>query len=84
MKKVTFGGRPSNATPGNVDDWVLNREVAPRELTKRFTIDVPVSLHKRIKASCAMQNLVMADVIRDLLIHRFPPETSPSEGKGAS
>lgn len=80
MKKVTFGGKPTGATPNHVDDWVLNRETTPREPTKRFTIDVPVSLHKRIKASCAMRNVIMADVIRDLLSQHFPTEP----GQGAS
>ena len=74
MKKVTFGGKPTGVTSSHVDDWVLNRETTPRELTKRFTIDVPVSLHKRIKASCAMRNVIMADVIRDLLSQHFPAE----------
>ncbi len=40
---------------------------------KRLTIDVPLSLHKRIKSQCAIENLIMADVVRDLLEKRFPP-----------
>lgn len=83
MKKVTFGGKRPSASPATaVDDWVLDREAQqPREPTKRFTIDVPVSLHKRVKSQCAMQNLVMADVIRELLEQRFP---APAETNGAS
>lgn len=83
MKKVTFGGkRPSNAQAGNIDDWVLDREAREQEPTKRFTIDVPVSLHKRVKSQCAMQNLVMADVIRELLEQRFPaPKENGGEGQ---
>lgn len=77
MKKVNFGGkRPSDAPPA-IDDWVLDRDAAPREPVKRFTIDVPVSLHTRVKAQCAVQGLVMADVMRELLDHRFP--SSPRE-----
>mgnify|MGYP001157892044 CR=1 FL=1 len=86
MKKVTFGGkRPSNAgTPeASIDNWVLTQSPErPREQMKRFTIDVPVSLHKRVKSQCAMQNLVMADVIRELLEQRFPApveQAAPSE-----
>lgn len=84
MKKVTFGGkRPSGTPAGGVDDWVLDREAGEREPTKRLTIDVPVGLHKRVKSQCAMQNLVMADVIRELLERQFPPAVPPS-GEGAS
>ncbi|MCW6512403.1 plasmid partition protein ParG [Lichenifustis flavocetrariae] len=39
---------------------------------KRFTIDVPDSLHKRVKTACAMRGLKMADVIRDMLDREFP------------
>ena len=48
------------------------RGLPTSEPTKRLTIDVPLSLHKRIKSQCAMQNLVMADEIRELLERRFP------------
>lgn len=80
MKKVTFGGKRPSAPPANdVDSWVANQ--TGQEPMKRLTIDVPISLHKRIKSRCAMQDLVMADVIRDLLQQRFPPE---AEQGGAS
>jgi hypothetical protein len=39
---------------------------------KRFTIDVPEHLHRRIKAQCALQGVKMADEIRRLLEERFP------------
>ena len=74
MKKVTFHGRrPSTSTTGNPDDWVHNREAGEPEPMKRLTIDVPLSLHRRIKSRCAMDNLIMADVVRELLDQRFPP-----------
>jgi len=41
---------------------------------KRFTIDVPARLHRRIKAQCALQGVKMADEIRRLLEERFPEE----------
>ena len=79
MKKVTFGGkRPSTAPAGNADDWVHNREVGEPEPMKRLTIDVPLGLHKRIKSQCAIENLIMADVVRELLEKRFPPGVTPS------
>ncbi|QDU45226.1 hypothetical protein Mal52_37170 [Symmachiella dynata] len=76
MKKVNFGAkRPSLSGQGTVDDWVGNKEP-----TKRLTIDVPVSLHKRVKSRCAMDNLVMADVIRELLEQRFPHSPEAEHG----
>jgi hypothetical protein len=79
MKKVTFGGkRPSTMPAGNADAWVHNREAGEPEPMKRLTIDVPLSLHKRIKSQCANENLIMADVVRDLLEKRFPPTGTPS------
>lgn len=72
MKKVSFHSPapPTNAT--QVDAWVENREVGEQEPMKRLTIDVPLSLHKRIKTQCAVNNQVMADEIRTLLEQRFP------------
>ncbi len=73
MKKVSFSGkRPETPPPvGDVDHWVANQTGV--EPMKRLTIDVPISLHRRIKSQCALGNLVMADVIRELLDQRFPP-----------
>jgi predicted DNA binding CopG/RHH family protein len=44
---------------------------AEAEANKRLTIDVTESLHKRIKAQCAMRGTKMADVIRELLEKEF-------------
>lgn len=76
-KKVTFPSkRPSQATATNIDQWVENREPAPPApepavKMKRLTIDVSPSLHRKIKSTCAMNNLHMADEIRDLLERHF-------------
>jgi hypothetical protein len=86
MKKVTFGGkRPSVSPAVNADQWVENREamqpeLKPQEDKKRLTIDVPISLHTRVKSRCAIDNLIMADVIRELLEQHFPPETNHRAG----
>jgi len=42
---------------------------------KRFTIDVPVSLHKRIKTQCAADGIKMADMLREMLEARFPTKS---------
>lgn len=45
---------------------------APVEAMKRFTIDVPASLHTRVKIGCAQRGLKMADVLREMLEREFP------------
>ena len=74
MKKVTFSEKPPTAPQLDIDRWVKDRSLEAlesKEAMKRLTIDVPLSLHKRIKSQCALQDLVMADVIRELLEQRF-------------
>lgn len=75
MKKVAFN-KPRVVTDNPVDQWVgdgvEHHAPAPQEPMKRFTIDVPVSLHKRIKAQCATDGVKMADMLREMLETRFP------------
>jgi hypothetical protein len=75
MKKVSFtAGRPSQQPVArDVDSFIASREFTGPEPMKRFTIDVPISLHKRIKSQCAIEEIPMADEIRKLLEARFPP-----------
>jgi hypothetical protein len=42
------------------------------ETLKRLTIDMPESLHKRVKIGCTMRGTKMNEVIRDLLEREFP------------
>lgn len=87
-KKVTFASkRPSQTAPAaSIDNWVTNRDAdalepaPPQEPMKRLTIDVSVRLHTRIKTTCALRNLHMADEIRDLLEKHFPETV----GEGAA
>jgi predicted DNA binding CopG/RHH family protein len=39
---------------------------------KRFTIDVPLPLHTRIKTECSRRGLKMADMMREMLEKHFP------------
>jgi hypothetical protein len=41
------------------------------EAMKRLTIDVPASLHARIKSQCALRGVKMADEVRGLLEKHF-------------
>jgi len=50
------------------------RSGMPGERMKRFTIDVPESLHRRIKAGCALRGVKMADYLRETLEKLFPPQ----------
>jgi hypothetical protein len=50
----------------------LETAAPPAEPIKRFTIDVPVCLHRRIKAVCAQRGLNTSSVLRDLLEREFP------------
>jgi hypothetical protein len=75
MKKVTFASkRGPSQPPKNADEWIdrASKPALPGEPMKRLTIDVPVSLHQRIKIRCAMEGFKMADVIRDMLAEKFP------------
>jgi hypothetical protein len=62
--------------PASAEQWVqarpLDREAPADEPMKRFTIDVPMELHRRVKTGCAQRGLKMADVIRELLEREFP------------
>jgi hypothetical protein len=42
------------------------------EPMKRFTIDLPASLHHRVRAACAERGLKPSSVLRDLLEREFP------------
>ena len=39
---------------------------------KRLTFDIPADLHKRMKLDCVENGRDMADVLRELIVARFP------------
>jgi hypothetical protein len=73
-KKVTFGAKPVEKSAA-VEQWVESRDEQPTNVVsepmKRLTIDLPASLHARVKAGCAMRGVKMADEIRRLLEAHF-------------
>jgi predicted DNA binding CopG/RHH family protein len=71
-KKVSFGTTPQKVTPvaASADQWVDTR--INTETNKRLTIDLPESLHRRIKTQCAARGVKMVDVIREMLEEKFP------------
>jgi hypothetical protein len=44
----------------------------PAEPMKRLTIDVPLSLHIRLKIGCATRGTNIADVVRGFIEREFP------------
>jgi hypothetical protein len=73
-KKVAFG---QVSAKRSADDWVAAPQSdeapapPPTEPMKRLTIDVPLSLHKRIKAACALRGSKMVDEIRTILDREY-------------
>jgi len=78
MKKVAIGSKPTaKSAPRSSDEWVSSDSTSPQqptkpaEKTKRLTIDIPLSLHQRVKSQCALKGENMADVVRELLEKHF-------------
>lgn len=73
-KKTALSKAPPK--PRSADEFVAaGREpavVVTSERMKRLTLDVPLSLHRRIKRTCADRGEPMADVLRAMLEREFP------------
>jgi hypothetical protein len=72
-KKVPIGVKPTSKPAPEADAWVESRGAAAEqpEPMKRLTIDIAESLHRRIKAQCAMDGTKIADQVRELLVQKF-------------
>ena len=72
-KKIYIGAKPTTKnTQETADKWVESRTVSSKvERMKRLTIDVPESLHRTIKAKCAMRGTKIADEVRELLLQKY-------------
>jgi hypothetical protein len=74
--------------PKSADSWVgqgIEPHLQPAPIAavpavrmKRFTIDVPLDLHARVKIACAQRGLNMADELRRILEREFPAEVAKS------
>ena len=71
-KKINFSAKPPSHSNRAIDAWVADPTAKVSEPVKRFTFEVPLPLHKRIKMTCAAQDRQMADVLRELLEKHFP------------
>jgi hypothetical protein len=47
----------------------------PAEPTRQLTVDIPESLHTRIKLACVANHQKMADAVRALLEEHWPEDT---------
>jgi hypothetical protein len=78
-KKVSIKTKPATRTALTPDEWVSgSRAPAPAEapkeekvVTTRYTIDIPTTLHARIKSQCALNHVKMRDEILALLEKHF-------------
>lgn len=78
-KKVSFSARPvKQQEQMTADEWVSTEttDSPPTEAveTTRFTIDIPVELHARIKSQCALRRVKMRNEIQTLLENHFSSE----------
>jgi hypothetical protein len=69
----------NNAQELDADTWVnqgaaltTNGSQPEKESTARFTIDIPVSLHARIKSQCALKRVKMREEVLAMLEDKFP------------
>ena len=72
-KKVAIGAKPAAKAP-SADAWVNDRATGAAgeaDPMKRLTIDIPESLHRKIKAQCAMRGTKIADEVRELLLNKY-------------
>jgi hypothetical protein len=76
-KKVNFGAKPKNKEKiRDIESWIKDGTTAagdPAEKveTVRFTIDIPVELHAKIKYKCALKKVKMKEEIQTLLESHF-------------
>ncbi|KAB2756649.1 hypothetical protein [Brucella anthropi] len=66
--------------PGDAEGWVRaadgpsGRKGGAAAFTARLTIDVTPELRGRIKVAAFRRGITVADMLRDLLAHEFPPD----------
>ena len=73
-KRISMTTRPK-ANPA-ADNWVEKPASAAARppKPKRLTIDIDPMLHKRLKLYCFQQDVVMADLLRELIEGKLEAE----------
>ena len=73
---VTWGNRPSkHAQAPSAAALPADSFVHGKEQVIRLNLNIPRSLHVRIKSGCALQSKNMKEVIMELLEAKFPPSS---------
>lgn len=74
-KKIAITPKPSRKKT-ELDDWVGGGEEPVETKTevpmRRFSFDMPVSLHQRMKLACVEEGINMKDRICKILEKEFP------------
>ncbi len=71
-KDVSFQGRPPSKTNTRAAEAFASLGIKPEQETmKRLTINVPASLHARVKLACVKDDVTIADVVRNFLEQSF-------------
>jgi hypothetical protein len=72
---VEWGKRPSKkaaaSSPNDLDRFV---NPAKAKAVRRLNLNIPVSLHARIKAQCAFEGCDMTQALIEMLEARFPAD----------
>ena len=78
-KDVSFSGRPPSKDNPRATEALASLGLTPHaEKTKRLTVDIPASLHSRVKLACVREEISIAETVRELLESRFPTSSDPS------
>lgn len=75
-KKVNFSAKPKTKEKiQNIESWIKDGNAGndsnEKIETVRFTIDIPVQLHAKIKYKCALKKVTMREEIQELLEKHF-------------
>ncbi|MFG1287876.1 ribbon-helix-helix protein [Xanthobacter versatilis] len=74
MSRRSFVARPNDPERWiKAADTTSARDDATNAFTARLTIDVTPDQRARIKIAAFQRGITVADMLRDLLAHEFPP-----------
>ena len=74
-KDVSFSGKPPSSADQRVENAFAAIQVPEKvsqEPMKRICVDLPQSLHARIKVGCAKEGVSITQILRDYLETKFP------------
>ena len=54
-----------------VDAWAKTGD-KEKEPSRRLTVDLPISLHRRIKTACVANDENMTEVVTQILLEKYP------------